>query len=126
MPGTVSAEDESYYRRVFFHELGSDSDADPLVFGEQLRKEDIPSVIVDPSGRWVVVTVREGWIRSWIHVLDRENPDAGFRDITPEGAAVHEVIGIDDGLLYDLTIWQAPNSQLIGYLLDAGETDGWS
>jgi prolyl oligopeptidase len=126
MTGTVPPEDESYYRRVYFHEIGTDTETDPLVFGEELRKEDLPSVTIDPTGRWVVVDVREGWIRSWIYVLDREDPDAGFRDITPEGVAIHELIGIEHGRLYDLTTWQASNSQVISRPLDGGESDGWS
>jgi prolyl oligopeptidase len=126
MPGAVPAGDESYYRRVYFHEIGTNIESDPLVFGEDLRKEDLPSVTIDPAGRWVVVSVDEGWIRSWIHVLDRENPDAGFCDITPEGSAVHQVIGVDGGVLYNLTTWQAPNSQVIAYPLEAQGVGGWS
>ena len=123
IPGTVSVEDESYFRRVYFHEMGSDHRHDALVMGETLRKEDLPLVMLDASGRWLAVTVREGWTRSWIHVLDRHRPEEGFRDITPGGVALHEVIGIDQGALYNLTTWQAPRYQVMRYRLEDGK--GW-
>lgn len=124
-PGSVPEGEENYHRRVYFHNIGADPAADPLIFGDTLRKEDLPLVKIDPSGRWVMVTVREGWVRSWIHVLDREHPEQGFRDITPDDAAVHEVLGAHDGILYDLTTWRASNRQVIGYRLDSRKERGW-
>jgi len=38
-PGTVAKGDESFYRRVFFHQLGDDPTSDPLIFADESNKE---------------------------------------------------------------------------------------
>ncbi|HEV2072472.1 MAG TPA: prolyl oligopeptidase family serine peptidase [Thermomicrobiales bacterium] len=129
LPGSVPDGELHYHRRVFFHLIGSDYHDDPLVFGGDRPKELLPAVSIEPTGRWVIVEENEGWIRTGIYVLDRQHEEAGFRDITPDGAAIHEVLGIDNGVLYDLTQWQAPNGQIAAYSLENGNEKGqaaWS
>ncbi|HVL23544.1 MAG TPA: prolyl oligopeptidase family serine peptidase [Thermomicrobiales bacterium] len=125
-PGTVPAGEENYHRHVFFHAFGSDPDADPDVFGEQCRPEDLLSVRTDATGRWLVVEVFEGWAKASLHVLDRERPDAGFRRVTPVVDAIFEAIEIDDGTLYALTNHDAPMFRVIARDLAAGEETAWS
>ena len=52
---------ENYNRRVFFHQLGDDPAKDAEIFGEDRAKEDWPNVTLSPDGRWLVVTVSQGW-----------------------------------------------------------------
>jgi prolyl oligopeptidase len=59
-PGTVPAEDEPYFGRIYFHRLGAAQPDDPLVFETPDRKDLVPLVDTTHSGRWVVVTVQRG------------------------------------------------------------------
>ncbi len=80
-PGNVPDGEELYNRRVFYHCLGQDWQADPEVFGAEHAREDWPSVSMSQSGRWLVVEVSQGWVRSEVHVLDRHHPASGFISI---------------------------------------------
>jgi prolyl oligopeptidase len=77
-PGSVPAGDELYNRHVFFHPLGQDWHADEEVFGAGRAREDWPNVEVSHSGRWLVVEVSQGWVRSEVYLFDRSRPERGF------------------------------------------------
>lgn len=129
LPGTVPDDELNYHRRVYFHEIGSDYQDDPLIFGSDRPKERLSAVSIDPTGRWLVVEENEGWTRTEIFVLDRQREAVGFRNITPAGAVIHHVLGIDEDVLYDLTQWQAPNGQIAAFSLETENADvhaGWS
>jgi prolyl oligopeptidase len=81
VPGSVPAGEELYNRRVFFHRLGQDWQTDEEIFGVGRAREDWPSVNLSRNGRWLVVEVSQGWVRSEIHLLDREHPTTGFMAI---------------------------------------------
>ena len=59
-PGSVAAEDEHYFGRIYFHRLGTPQSADLLVFDTPDQREVVPLVDVSHSGRWVVVTAQRG------------------------------------------------------------------
>ncbi|MBV8715439.1 MAG: S9 family peptidase [Chloroflexi bacterium] len=84
--GSVPDGEEMYHRHVFFHSLGADWRQDAEVFGAGRAREDWPNVDISSSGRWLSVEVEQGWSRSEVYVLDRENLSGGF-------IAIHE--GID-------------------------------
>jgi prolyl oligopeptidase len=78
VPGSVPDGDELYHRQVFYHQLGRDWQADEAIFGGGRAREDWPYVNLSQSGRWLVVEVAQGWVRSEVHLLDRDHPEAGF------------------------------------------------
>src|ERR1700681_896593 len=61
--GDVAEGQEAYNRHAFYHALGSDSAKDPLVFGEGRSPEDWPDVDISNDGRWLLITVEEGWTK---------------------------------------------------------------
>ncbi|HEY1861290.1 MAG TPA: hypothetical protein VGG61_13095, partial [Gemmataceae bacterium] len=73
---------ENYHRHVFLHKLGDDPAKDVLVFGEGRQAEDWPNVALSPDGRWLVVTVEQGWSRSEVHFKDCKKTDAAFAPLT--------------------------------------------
>lgn len=119
-PGDVPPGQEHYFRRVYRHELGTPHEDDPLVWGEERPATELPSVALDESNRWLVVNVDHGWSRTEIFVMDLDRPDGGFRDITPQGEATHEIIALHDGVLYSRTHSGAPNGQLVACRLTDG------
>src|SRR6476469_7797239 len=59
--GDVPEGDDVYYLHIFYHQLGSDPDKDPLIWGEGRKKEEILiSQLPDDDDRWLLLTSYEG------------------------------------------------------------------
>jgi prolyl oligopeptidase len=69
--GDVPAGEEVYHVKVFFHQLGTDPAKDPLIFGESLNPQDIPTVTLSEDNRWLLIGVEEGWTKTEMYLLDR-------------------------------------------------------
>ena len=68
--GDVPAGEEVYHVKVFYHALGADPSKDPLLFGEGRKAQDVPNVALSDDGRWLLITVFEGWSKSEMYVQD--------------------------------------------------------
>ena len=68
--GEVPEGEEVYHRHVFYHALGSDPSHDPLIFGTELGAEDWPGVDLSNDGRWLLISVEQGWTKSELYVQD--------------------------------------------------------
>jgi prolyl oligopeptidase len=68
--GEVAEGQEAYNRHIFYHALGSDSRKDPLVFGEGRDPQDWPNVDISNDGRWLLITVEEGWTKTELYLQD--------------------------------------------------------
>jgi prolyl oligopeptidase len=69
-PGEVPAGQEMYNRHVFYHALGSDAAKDPLIFGEGREPQDWPNLELSSDGRWLAITVAQGWSKSEVYLKD--------------------------------------------------------
>src|SRR5205085_130134 len=78
VPGSVPPGEEAYHRHVYLHILGQDWHQDQEVFGVGRAREDWPNVELSHGGRWLIVEVEQGWVRSEVYALDREHSDTGF------------------------------------------------
>ena len=67
-PGDVPAGQELYNRRVYCHTLGSDPKNDLLIFGEGRDPQDWPNVSLSEDGRWLVISVEQGWAKSEMYI----------------------------------------------------------
>lgn len=68
--GEVPVEELQYHRAVFFHRLGTDPAADPLIL-KPVQKEHWPGVTVSPDGRWLLVTVARTFDQTDLYLQDR-------------------------------------------------------
>jgi len=68
--GDLAEGQEVYHRHVFYHALGSDSQKDPLIFGEGRDPEDWPSVDLSNDDRWLLITVSQGWTKTELFLQD--------------------------------------------------------
>jgi prolyl oligopeptidase len=68
--GEVAEGQEAYNRHAFYHALGSDSAKDPLVFGEGRNPQDWPDVDISNDGRWLLITVEQGWTKTELYLQD--------------------------------------------------------
>ena len=69
-PGEVAPGQEMYNRHVFFHLLGSPVETDDPIFGEGRDPVDWPNVQLSDDGRWLIITVEQGWTKSELFLMD--------------------------------------------------------
>jgi prolyl oligopeptidase len=69
-PGSVTAAEEKYHRGVFHHRLGDDPAKDRKLFGDGRDMTDWPGVDLSPDGRWLAITVSQGWSKSEVYLAD--------------------------------------------------------
>jgi prolyl oligopeptidase len=105
--GEVAAGQENYNRHVFYHALGSDPAKDPLIFGEGRDPEDWPGVDISNDGRWLIITVEEGFTKTELYLQDLKAGAAPFR-IT-EGKDFLYGAQIVDGKIFITTNEDAPH-----------------
>ena len=83
-PGEVPKEDEVYYRKIFYHQLGTmpDGSADPLVFSYDKDPQGWPNVnLADDDDRWLLISVSQGWTKVDLFLKDLSS-NAPAREIT--------------------------------------------
>ena len=68
--GEVPSGQENYNRHIFYHQLGSDPAKDALIFGQGRDPEDWPDVQLSNDGRWLLITVAEGWTKTEVYLQD--------------------------------------------------------
>lgn len=99
--GEVPPGEEAYHRAVFHHRLGDAPARDPKIFAGRERT-DWPGVDLSPDGRWLVITVEQGWSKSEIYLLDTHGGTgalpAPLALATGEEAKFRVVEALDDRL----------------------------
>src|ERR1035441_6837765 len=68
--GDVAEGQEMYNRHVFYHALDGDTAKDPLIFGEGRDPQDWPNVTLSNDGRWLSITVAQGWTKTELFLKD--------------------------------------------------------
>jgi prolyl oligopeptidase len=124
VPGSVPSGDEMYHRHVHFHSLGTDWREDEEVFGAGRAREDWPNVDLSTSGRWLAVEVEQGWVRSEVYCLDRQQPERGFIPVHVGVDAMALPIFAGDRLLLHTNL-DAPNWTLYEIDLDRPDREQW-
>lgn len=77
--GEVAEGQEMYNRHVFYHALGTDVAKDPLIFGKDQNPEFWPNVNLSEDGRWLLISVEEGWTKSELYLTDTKANAAPVR-----------------------------------------------
>jgi prolyl oligopeptidase len=93
---SVKKGEEHYHRHIFFHRLGTTATEDKKVFGEDRLAEDWPEVALSPDGRWLVITVQQGWSRSEVFFQDRLRAGTGFVPLVERVEALFSVVPRND------------------------------
>jgi prolyl oligopeptidase len=117
-PGQVPHGEEHYHRALYYHQLGTDPEADPLVF-LPAEKEYWPGVSVSPDGGWLVVSVARTFDQTDLYIRDllTDGPLVPVAEKLPaifEGEIAH-------GRLFVRTNLDAPTYRL--YQVDPRQPD---
>ena len=112
-PGGVPAGEEHYHRAIYYHRVGTDSEADPLVY-QPREKEFWPGVGLSPDGRWLLIQVARTFDQSDLYLknLAEDGPLVPVAENLPatfEGQVAH-------GRLFLRTNLDAPTYRL--YVVD--------
>src|SRR5262245_48378359 len=103
-PGEVKPGDEVYYRKAYYHQLGSaaDGSADKLVFSYDKDPQAWPDVVLSNDDRWLLIGVAQGWSKITLYLKDlKANSDAVL--ITPDKDFIYT------GQIYNGTIYIRSN-----------------
>ena len=112
-PGTVAAEDEQYFGRIYFHRLGDRQTHDVMVFERPDQKEVVPLVHVTADDRFLVITAQRGASDdSEVFLIDRETT-GGARPLFTGFDAAYDFIEAAGGWLYFRTTQGAPRGRIV-------------
>jgi prolyl oligopeptidase len=109
--GEVPPAELKYHRAVYHHRLGDDPAKDRKVFGDGRDMTDWPGVDLSPDGRWLAITVSQGWSKSEVYVADVKAGRAPVSVAVGEQARFNVVDMLDDRL-YLFTTSGAPRGRL--------------
>src|SRR6201988_2814701 len=118
-PGDVPAGQEMYNRHVFFHLLGSPVVTDDPIFGEGSAPEEWPHVQLSDDGRWLLITVEQGWTKSELFLMDLKSDKPASRLTTGKEFLYRGDIYKDK--IYITTNEDAPRYRV--FVTDAGNFD---
>src|SRR5579864_187647 len=117
--GEVPDGQEMYNRHVYFHLLGDDPEHDDLIFGEGRDPEDWPNVQLSDDGRWLLITVEQGWTKSELFLQDLKSDKPPSRMTTGKDFLYRA--DIYHGKVYITTNEDAPRYRV--FVTDAGNFD---
>ena len=117
--GDVPEGQEMYNRHFFFHLLGTDPATDDKVFGEGRDAEDWPSVDLSNHGKWLLISVSEGWTKTELYLMDLKagTPPTALTS----GKNFLYSANVYDGKVYITTNEDAPRYRV--FVTDAGNYD---
>jgi len=121
--GEVPEGQDVYNRHAFYHELGADAAKDPLIFGEGRDPQDWPDVQLSNDGRWLLITVEQGWTKSELYLQDLKTGTAAVR-IT-EGKEFLYSGEIFNGKIFITTNEDAPRYRMFVVEASAPERKNW-
>ncbi len=110
--------EEVYHRRVFYHQPGAKWSEDKLIYGEKLKKEEMPYAILSPDERYLLIDVSMGWGKNRLYV--KNLPQDRTITIADDGESSYtgEIVDQD---LFVLTNADAPRYQV--FKVDLGRSD---
>ena len=122
--GDVPAGEEVYHAKVFYHEIGSDSDRDALIFEKVPQIQDVPTAqLSDDDDRWLLINVNEGWAKSKLYLQDLK---AGSPPVEVSGGKNFLYSGeVFRGKLYVFTNEDAPRFRLFAVDTTKPQRENW-
>ncbi|WP_432357820.1 prolyl oligopeptidase family serine peptidase [Sporosarcina sp. UB5] len=124
-PSTVSAEEQSYYNKVYWHEVGTSQDEDMLVYEDVHNKEFSFNPIMSDDYRYLILNVWKGTEnKSRIYFKDLVE-DGEFVHLFGKGDGEYSFIGNEGRTFYFVTNVDAPREKIIAVDLDNPSKENW-
>jgi prolyl oligopeptidase len=120
--GEVPDDERDYWRKVYWHVLGTDTSRDPLVWGDLPDKTAWPIVSLSSDGRWLLVHVSIAWSRVDVHLLDRRTGSSTAMIEGIEAVSSFQVVGDE---VIGITTLDADRGRVVSASLVAAWHDNW-
>jgi prolyl oligopeptidase len=98
---------------IYFHRMGESQDQDKLVYEVTDHPTRIPTGRVTDDGRYLIITLFDGYEKNAVSVLDLRNPAASAKPLFYAWDSLYDFIGSQDDKLYFLTTKNAPQRRII-------------
>ncbi len=98
---------------IYFHHLGEPQERDRLVFAVTDHPTRVPAGRVTEDGRFLVITLFDGYERNGVDILDLRDPTAKVKPLFAAWDALYTFIGAHGEDLYFLTTRGAPQREVI-------------
>lgn len=98
---------------IYFHALGTPQAGDRLVYAVADHPTRVPAGRVSEDGRWLVVTLFDGYEKNGVELLDLTQPKAAPQRLFSAWDARYEFIGSSPERLYFQTTKDAPRGRVI-------------
>ena len=120
--GEVPDDERDYWRRVFWHQLGTSPSRDAIVWDDLPDKTAWPNVSLSADGRWLLVHVSIGWSRVDVHLIDRSTGAHTAMIEGIEAVSSFEIVG-DEAV--GITTLDADRGRIVSAPLSAAWHDNW-
>ncbi len=109
--------------RVYYHDMGSDSSKDKLIFGEELDKQKILVLSLSEDGRYLVYLVAVLGGKTEVYVQDLK--EAGPVVTVAKDLPASFIPYLAGDRLYIRTNWKAPHWRVYSVALTAPQREHW-
>ncbi|GKV54748.1 prolyl endopeptidase [Sporosarcina sp. NCCP-2222] len=124
-PGTVPAEEESFYNKVFWHELGTPQEEDILVFEDRDNKEHSFNPSFSDDYRYLILNVWKGTENKSRIYYKKLDEDGEFVKLLANDDARYNFIGNDGSKFYFVTNLDAPKEKIIAIDVEQPAKENW-
>jgi prolyl oligopeptidase len=115
---------EKYYKKIYYHKIGTPISADTLYFGESLGKMVWPYIVLSDDYRYLFVNVADENDNTSIYIKSLKNNRYNFVEIT-KGIKGKSVIASSGSFLYLLTNNNAPFYKVLRAHIDDKKIGEW-
>ncbi len=112
--------------KVYFHAVGSSQDEDRLVYAVEDSESRNPYGTVTDDGRYLVLSVAEGYTENAIYVIDLETPGGEVVRMLDDWDALYTLVGNDGSVLFFHTNNGASRNRVVAIDLDNPEPPNWA
>ena len=119
-----SISDEKYYKRIYYHKLGTPVRQDTIFFEKTLLKDDFPSIDRSHDGRYTTITVYHKNETSTVYFKDTVGPKKDFVNIS-RGMSALSYIAVENNCIYLNTDHKAPNRKILKRKIYQGSLGEW-
>jgi prolyl oligopeptidase len=118
--------DDSKQVSIWYHALDTPQASDRFIYAITDHPTRNPYGTVTEDGRWLVVTVDDGFASNGVYLLDLAAPDADAIRLLDRWDGRYEFLGNRGREFYFLTTAGAPNGRIVAIDLDHPNPAGWS
>ncbi len=98
---------------VYFHRLGTDQSADTLVHDEPDHERRNPYATVTEDGRYLVISVQEGYLTNAVYYRDLARPDSLVVKLLDDWDALYNFLGNLGSVFYFQSTLDAPRGRVL-------------